>query len=361
MKSAIIHYWLINMRGGERVVEELCRLLPEADIFTHACDPEKISGYLRSRHIQTTFIGRLPGAEKHCQYYLPLMFKALEKLDLSAYPLIVSSESGPAKGVKKAPGAKHICYCHTPMRYLYDMYDEYYANAGLAGKCAMRLFSDAMRRRDARSAEGVDVFVANSSFVRERIKRIYHRDAEVVNPPVEVDFFRPRPEEKIEKQDYYLFVGELTGYKRPELALQSCLELKRPLVIVGDGPEKKRLQRLAGNNEFIQFAGRAGREELRKYYLEARGLLFPGVEDFGIVPVEAMAAGCPVAAYGAGGAAESVNDDCGIFFYDPDARSLKKAMLELEKRNFSASKMLERASRFSPEVFRNRMKRIIGL
>ena len=173
-----------------------------------------------------------------CQYYLPLMFKALEKLDLSAYPLIVSSESGPAKGVKKAPGAKHICYCHTPMRYLYDMYDEYYANAGLAGKCAMRLFSDAMRRRDARSAEGVDVFVANSSFVRERIKRIYHRDAEVVNPPVEVDFFRPRPEEKIEKQDYYLFVGELTGYKRPELALQSCLELKRPLVIVGDGPEK---------------------------------------------------------------------------------------------------------------------------
>lgn len=361
MKCALVHYWLVNMRGGEKVLEELCRLLPEADIFTHVCDRERISDELKKHAISTTFISRLPGAKQHCQYYLPLMFRALEKLDLSDYPLIVSSESGPAKGVRKAPGARHVCYCHTPMRYLYDMYEEYYRNAGAMGKLAMRLFRDPLRRLDAASAEGVDVFVANSSFVRERIKRIYRRDAEVVNPPVDVDFFRPAEGGNIAKEDYYLFVGELTAYKRPELALRSCLELGRPLVIVGDGPEKNRLRRIAGGSELVRFAGRAPRKELKKHYQSARGLLFPGVEDFGIVPVEAMASGCPVVAYGAGGAAESVNEDCGVFFYDPDTRSLKKAMLELEKRDWPTERLLARASRFAPEVFRSRMKRILEL
>ena len=183
-KVALLHYWLTNMRGGENVLAEFCRLFPDADIFTHAWNPEKVREPFASHRITETFIGRLPLARRKCQMYLPLMPSALARLDLSGYDLILSSESGPIKGIRKPAGARHVCYCHTPMRYIWDMYEDYYQAAGFGGRIAMRLFRDFMRRYDLRSAESVDMFLANSRFVAERIKRIYGRDSTVVYPPV---------------------------------------------------------------------------------------------------------------------------------------------------------------------------------
>ena len=224
-KVALLHYWLTNMRGGENVLAEFCRLFPEADIFTHAWNPEKVREPFASHRITETFIGRLPLARRKCQMYLPLMPSALARLDLSGYDLILSSESGPVKGIRKPAGARHVCYCHTPMRYIWDMYDDYYRAAGVGGRIAMRLFRDFMRRYDLRSAESVDMFLANSRFVAERIKRIYGRDSTVVYPPVDADCFVRQGED--ERKGYYLFTGQLISYKRPELALRACLRMGR--------------------------------------------------------------------------------------------------------------------------------------
>ena len=258
-RTALLHYWLTNLRGGENVFAEIAALYPDADIFTHACDRRIMAPVLGNRRIAETFVGRLPGARQNCQRYLPLMPLALRMLDLDGYDLIISSESGPAKGVRKPAGARHICYCHTPMRYLWDLYDEYYRGAGLSGRLAMRLFGGYLRRYDLASAEGVDLFIANSEFVAERIKRIYRRDSVVVHPPVDHAFFSAG---RFEKRDYYLFVGQLTGYKRPDLAVEACLSLGRKLVVVGGGELEKELGCRGGDR--IVFLGRVPRETLRR-------------------------------------------------------------------------------------------------
>lgn len=349
MKTALLHYWLTNMRGGENVLEEFCRIWPDADIFTHAYAPDCISNIINSHCVNCTFINRLPRAKTDCQKYLPLMPMALKKLDLSVYDLIVSSESGPVKGVRKPKGSRHICYCHSPMRYLWDMYDDYYRNTGLAGKLAMSLFKRPLRRYDLKSAESVDHFIANSHFVAERIKWIYGRSSTVIYPPVNVDLFS---QGNYAKGDHYLFVGQLIPYKRPDLAIAACQRMNRKLVIVGDGNMRGELEKISGHN--VTFAGRVRNEGLRELYAGAKALIFPGIEDFGIVPLEAQATGTPVIALGAGGALETVvPDKTGIFFDHPEVECLCNAIEEFETKKFHKIELVEHAKKFSASRFRS--------
>jgi len=354
MRVALLHYWLTNMRGGEKVLAELCGLFPEADIFTHAFLPEKVDEVFSRHRVRETFIARLPGGRRNCQKYLPLMPAALARLDLGAYDLLVSSESGPVKGVKKAPGAKHVCYCHTPMRYLYDMYGEYLRDASPAGKLAMMLFRKPLIRYDRRSAEGVDLFLANSRFVAERIRRVYGRESVVVHPPVDVEYFSE--ELRSPREDFYLVAGAFVPYKHPELALEACCRMGRRVVAAGSGPLWEELRRSAPPN--VTFVEHPDRETLRNLYASARALLFPGIEDFGIMPVECQAAGTPVIACGAGGALETViPGQTGLFFGEQTAGSLCRAVEEFESRTWSSAACRENAAKFSAAVFRRNFMR----
>ena len=343
MKTALLHYWLTNVRGGEKVLAAIGEMLPEADIFTHVFGKgmrDEGRGMRWKGHLVTeSFIARLPFGRRKPQAYLPLMPMASRSLGLDGYDLIVSSESGPIKGIRKPKGARHVCYCHTPMRYLWDMHDEYYRSAGLAGKLSMKLFTSYLRREDLKSAESVDEFVANSAFVAERIKRIYGRDSVVVHPPVDVEFFSAAERTS---GDYYLFVGAPVAYKRLDLARAACAKMRRELVVAGGGI--------------------ATDEELRGLYAGAKALLFPGLEDFGIVPVEAQAVGCPVIAYGAGGALETVVEGrTGMFFKEQTVESLCAAIEEFESREIAAVACRENARRFAKSVFIDKMNGLLSV
>ncbi|MBO4633063.1 MAG: glycosyltransferase [Lentisphaeria bacterium] len=359
-KVALIHYWLTNMRGGENVTAEFCKLFPDADVFTHAWNPDKVKEPFNTHKITESFIAHLPLAREKCQIYLPLMPAALSKLDFSPYDLILSNESGPSKGIRKPAGARHVCYCNTPMRYVWDMFDDYYRAAGIGGKIAMRIFKNYMRRYDLKSAENVDQFLANSNFVAERIKRIYGRDSIVVYPPVDTDYFVP--ENTDEPKDYYLAAGQLISYKRPELALRACMKMRRKLVLVGVGPMVEQLKKEAAGNPDIIFAGRATRPQLRKYYAEAKGLIFPGIEDFGIVPLESQSVGVPVIALGIGGALETVSaGKTGVFFPEPTVESLCHAIEEFESMRFDKTAIMNHARNFHRDVFVKKMRHVLGM
>ena len=358
IKTALLHYWLTNMRGGENVFLECCRTFPQADIFTHACLKDKIDPHFSGHRITESFISRLPGGRKHCQKYLPLMPLALKKLDLQKYDFVLSSESGPVKGICKRSDAIHICYCHSPMRYCYDLFDDYYQATNAAGKLAMRIFTPVMKKYDLSSADSVDFFIANSAFVAERIQRIYHRDSTVIHPPVDVNFFSQAVHSN--ESDYYLLVGEMTAYKHPELALKACLRMNKKLIAVGDGPMKKQLQKTANGSPLITFAGRPDKEQLRTLYAKARALIFPGIEDFGIIPVEAQCTGCPVIARQAGGALETVIPQVtGVFFRDSSVDSLCHAIEEFESLQFKSDTIKNHASNFNTERFRTELKNFI--
>ena len=338
MKTALLHYWLTNIRGGEKVLAALADMLPDADIFTHAFGLGEGAMEWRGHPVSETFIARLPFGRRKPQAYLPLMPMASRRLDLSGYDTIVSSESGPIKGVRKPKGARHICYCHTPMRYLWDMHDEYWRTAGVCGRLGMEIFTGYLRREDLKSAEAVDDFVANSAFVAERIKRIYSRDSKVVYPPVDVEFYSSV---KRREGEYYLFVGAPVQYKRLDLAREACRRMDRQLVVAGGG-------------SFTD-------DELRTLYAGARALLFPGIEDFGIVPVEAQAAGAPVIAFGAGGALETIVDgETGLFFREASANALCGAIEEFEGRQWSVDACRANSLRFSAERFRAEMAGILA-
>ena len=351
MKTALLHYWLTSRRGGENVFREICEMFPDGDIFTHAYNPAVMDAWFGGRRIHETFVGRLPFAHTKCQIYLPLMFAAARQIPLDGYDLVISSESGPIKGVRKPSQARHVCYCHTPMRYLWDLHDEYYRMAGLGGRLAMRLFTSSLRKADVRSAESVDLFIANSHFIADRIKRIYGRDAKVVHPMVDYDFFS---QGHYEKQGYYLLAGQNVSYKHPEIAVAACLRMNRRLVVVGAGTE--RLQKLANGSPLVTFKGRVSDEELRRSYAEARALLFPGLEDFGIVPLEAQAAGTPVIAYGRGGALETVVDGkTWLFFGEQTVEALCSAIesFEAKSASFDPADCRARAANFTPANFRS--------
>jgi glycosyltransferase involved in cell wall biosynthesis len=329
MKVAIVHYWLVNMRGGEKVIEAFLEMFPQADIFTHVYNPKAMSPIIKSKRIFTSRINKLPFAKKLYQLYMPLMPAALLDFNLQGYDLVISSESGPAKGVVPNPNAFHICYCHSPMRYLWDMYHDYFKKTNPIVRHFMKKLIPSLRLWDIASANLVDCFIANSNYVAKRIRRYYNREAVVVHPPVDINKFlnvERKPQEEI-KDGYYLFFGQLTGYKRADLAIDACVKSGRKLVIAGSGKIKsKRL-----NKGLITFKGKNSDEKLKELYAGAKALLFPGIEDFGIIPLEAIAAGCPVIAFGEGGALETVKENVtGSFFDKQTADSLINAMEKFE-------------------------------
>ena len=357
MKVAIVHYWLVGMRGGEKVVEALGRMYPEADIFTHVVVPEAISADLKRHRIQTSFIAKLPRAAKHYKSYLPLMPIALEQLDLRGYDLIISSESGPAKGIIPPEGSVHVCYCHSPMRYIWNMYQDYRASAGPIAKIAMPILTHYLRTWDESSAARVDSFVANSDTVASRVRRYYRRDARVIHPPVDVSAFAPVAPEEV--GDAYLMVGELVRYKRPDIAVKAFNAMKRPLVVIGGGEMLGEIRAMAGPT--VRVLGSQPFAQLRHHYARCRGLIFPGEEDFGIVPVEAMASGRPVVAYGRGGATETVVDGrTGVFFDRQDADALIAAVERLERLSLDPADIVAHARQFNPARFETEMRAAIA-
>jgi glycosyltransferase involved in cell wall biosynthesis len=348
MRVAIVHYWLVGMRGGEKVIEALCEMFPQADIFTHVYVPEAVSETIRAHRVTTSFINRLPAAARLYKRYLPLMPLALEQLDLSDYDLVISSESGPAKGVIPPPATRHLCYCHSPMRYLWNMFHDYRRQSGVLTRLAMPPLAHYLRLWDTVSAGRVDRFVANSNAVAGRIRRYYGRAAEIVWPPVDVDAFQPVARD--ERGDYMLMVGELVAYKRPELAVEAFNRMGRKLVVIGGGEMLDRIRRLAGPT--VTVLGPAPFADLRHHYARCQALIFPGEEDFGIVPVEAMASGRPVIAYGRGGATETVRPGIsGMLFDEQTVEALIAAVEGFRDGDFDPAAIVRHARGFSREVF----------
>ena len=349
MRVAIIHYWLVSMRGGEKVIESLCKLFPDADIFTHIYDERKISSVINQHNVKTTLISKLPFAKRLFRAYLPIMPLALEQLDLTDYDLIISSESGPAKGVITRPDSLHICYCHSPMRYLWDQYHVYRREAGLATRLFMPFLAHFLRLWDASSATRVDRFVANSRFVARRIEKYYGRTAEVVHPPVDVESFTPSP--NVDKGDGYLFLGELVPYKQPSVAVEAFTKMGKKLTVIGEGPEKNKLTRLAGPT--IEFLPRQSLDDLKTQYQQTRALVFPGEEDFGIIPLEAQAMGTPVIALNRGGAKDTViHDKTGILYDGGEASDLIRAVDQFEgEKRFDHDLIRTHALGFSEQRF----------
>ncbi|MEO1205503.1 MAG: glycosyltransferase [Pseudomonadota bacterium] len=350
MKVAIIHYWLVGMRGGEKVLEALCDLYPEADIFTHVYDPESVSEKIRRHRVHTTFISRLPRSKKYYRQYLPLMPMALEQLDLSDYDLVISSESGPAKGIIPREDAVHICYCHTPMRYLWNMYTEHYRTAGFLTRAMMPTLCHYLRNWDVSSAARVDAFIANSNAVSARIRKYYRRESTVIHPPVQVEKFTTRSHKP--DGDFYLVAGELVRYKRPDLAVEAFNKMGRKLIVVGGGEMQNELSKLAGPT--VEVLGRVSFDELQYYLSNAHALIFPGEEDFGILPVEAMASGCPVIAYARGGALDTVEDGVtGVLFDQQSPEAIMDAVWQFEQRAFSPQELRQHANRFDTDRFKS--------
>ncbi len=342
------------------MLEQLCLLFPQADIFTHAYSPDKISAQLRSHRIITTAVGRLPMADRLYQKYLPFMPAALDELDLSGYDLVLSSEAGPAKGVITPVDVPHLCYCHSPMRYIWDQYAIYRENAGLLTRRLMPAMARRLRTWDVETAQRPDRIIANSRHVANRIQKYWRRDADVINPPVSVQKFHAVAPEA--RGGYYLWLGELAPYKRPDLAIEAFNRLGRPLFVIG-GPDKAEaeLQRKAKAN--IRFLGRVDDDRLHRYLACCRALIFPGEEDFGIVPVEAMASGRPVIAYGRGGILDSVvNGETGLLFQDPSVEALVDAIERFEAsglEHVDPQRFVRHAATFAEPVFRRKMTQVL--
>ena len=332
------------MRGGERCLEVFSELFPDADLFTLLHVPGSVSPVIEGRRITTSFIQRIPGAAGRYRSLLPLFPFAIERFDLRGYDLVLSSSHCVAKGVRVPNGALHLCYCFTPMRYVWDLYDDYFGErASRAVRLLMPPVASALRRWDRATAARVHHFIAISRFVAERISRCYGRQAEVIYPPVDLQRFRLSEE----AGDFYLVVSALTPYKRIDLAVEAANRLGIRLVVVGTGQEERRLRALAGGT--VEFLGWRSDQEVAELYGRCRALLFPGMEDFGIAPLEAMASGRPVVAFGRGGVQETVvpwepgNDSAtGFFFFEQTVDALMDAI-----RRFEAN-----AQRLSPKALR---------
>ena len=354
---ALVHDWLTGMRGGEKCLEVLCELLPGATLFTLLHRPGSVSPAIERHPIRTSFVQRLPFAATRYRHYLPLFPRAIERFDLRGYRLIVSSSHCVAKGVIPPAGALHLCYCHTPMRYVWDLFDDYFAveRVGWLRHAVIRHFARRLRRWDRATADRVHHFIANSRHVAQRIERCYGRQAEVIYPPVDTAFFAAA-----EKNDgYFLVVSALAPYKRVDLAVEAFNRLGLRLLIVGSGPEAGRLQARAKKN--VEFLGWQSDAQLRHLYAGCRALIFPGVEDFGIVPVEAMASGKPVIAFARGGALETVLPGVsGLLFPEQTVESLVDAARRFDEGRFAPQTIRAHALRFDRENYRRRMKQFIG-
>ena len=357
-RVALVHDWLTGMRGGERCLEVFGELFPAADLYTLLHVPGSVSPAIENRRIVTSFIQRLPQAERRYRRYLPLFPAAVRAFDLRGYDLVLSSSHAVAKSVRVPAGALHVCYCFTPMRYVWDLYGDYFGpRSGLATRLLMPPVAAWLRRWDRRTAAGVHQFVAISRFVADRIRRAYGRDADVIYPPVDVSRFRVDEA----PGEFYLVVSALTPYKRVDLAVEACNRLGRRLVVVGTGPEDRRLRALAGPT--VELLGWRDDAQTAELYARCRALLFPPLEDFGITPLEAMAAGRPVIAFGEGGARETVvppgegEPPTGLFFAHQTVEDLVDAIrrFEASAHQFEPKALRRRAEAFDRPLFRERV------
>ena len=355
MRVALVHDWLTGMRGGEKCLETFCEIFPDAPIYTLVHRPGSVSSTIERHPIHTSFIQRAPWGRSRYQRYLPLFPVAIEGFDLRGYDLVLSSSHAVAKGVVIHPGTTHVCYCHTPMRYVWLAYPDYFGDGRYRFPVSWLLAAAAtgLRTWDVTTAQRVDHFIANSHNVAQRIRRYYGREASVVHPWVDTEAFTPDP--AVGREDFYLIVTALVPYKRIDLAIEAARRLGRRLLIIGRGVESKRLQRRAGPE--TSFRGWVSTGELVDALRRTRALLFPGEEDFGIVPLEAMACGTPVVAYGVGGARETVVEgETGTFFDEPSVESLMDAMQRLEQLRLDPWAGRRRALEFSRERFRQRVR-----
>ncbi len=384
LKVGLVHDWLTGMRGGEKVLESLCRLHPGAPLWTLLHNRGSVSAEIESRTIHASLLGRMPGAARRYRSYLPLFPLFAETNKAHGVDVVISTSHAVAKGmvrrevrpkVRRKAGRRragsalpaaaplHLCYIHTPMRYVWDLFDEYFGPARvgrLASRFVFAPIARLLQRYDRATAKRVDVFIANSTYVAERVRRIYGREALVLPPPVDVE----RYASAVRKPgDGYLVVSALVPYKRVDHAIRACAALGRRLTIVGRGPEEARLRALAASlGAKVEFAGFASDEELAGFYGRARALLFPGVEDFGIVPVEAIACGCPVLALAEGGVLDSMTAATAVFFHQATPEALRDAMLQFESRSgdFQPAILRAHAARFSEASFAARFSAILA-
>ncbi|NRA04456.1 MAG: glycosyltransferase [Myxococcales bacterium] len=363
MRVALVHDWLTGLRGGERVLHEFALEFPDADLYTLIHVPGSTTRAIERLNVRASFLSRLPGSARHYRKLLPLFPRAIESFELKGYDLVLSSSHAFAKGIRISGGTPHLCYCHTPMRYVWDQADAY------LGRGALRLAASPLvawlRRWDRRtsSEQQIDRVVANSAAVADRIRRCWGRQASVIHPPVDVDRIRPSTEPP---ENFFLLVGGFVPYKREELAIAAFAELALPLVVAGDGPSRARLE--ANAPPQVRFTGRVSDAELASLYARCRALVYPQEEDFGIVAVEAQAAGRPVIAYGRGGVRDTVVADgsgdaeaTGIFFDDASPAALAEAVREFEKRDrsFDPAAIRRHAERFGRERFRAEIIRAV--
>ena len=376
MKIAIVHDWLTGMRGGEKCLEVFCRLYPDADLFTLLHLPGRVSSVIESHPIHTSFIQNLPLVETKYRYYLPLMPFAIEGFDFTEYDLILSSSHCVAKSVKPGPNSLHICYCHTPMRYIWDQFDQYFSrdSSGLVPSTVMRILRPWLQRWDVRTSRRVDQFIANSRHVQKRIRKYYDREATVIHPPVDTGLFTPGSEKT---GDYFLIVSAFAPYKRVDLAVEAFNKLGYPFIVVGEGQEAGSLRKMAGPN--IRFEGWLGNSVIRSHYARCRAFVFCGEEDFGITLLEAQAMGRPVITLGRGGALETVIPDrqtwkpetgiaehkalqpTGVFFYEQTPEALMRAVHHFEsiESQFHPETIRQHALQFDVAVYSDRIRNFI--
>jgi glycosyltransferase involved in cell wall biosynthesis len=356
MKVALVHDWLTGMRGGEKCLEVLCELFPDAPIYTLLHNKGSMSQAIESKRIVTSFIDRLPAKKKQYRKYLPLFPFAVAQFDLSEYDLVISTSHAVVKNVKVRNGAVHICYCFTPMRYVWDMYDQYFGKgkAGFMTRAAMKIVAPMLRWWDVKTSSHVTYFIAISEEVRKRIRRHYSREAEMIYPPVDTEQFQLSATD----EDFYLIVSALVPYKRVDLAVEAFNENGKRLIIAGTGPESEKLKSMANPN--IEFLGWQSDDELARLYGRCTALIFPGVEDFGIVPLEAQASGKPVIAFGQGGALETIIEGTtGLFFHRQTAESLQESILKSSLIKFNPPAIRQHALQFSRTNFRQKIKQSI--
>jgi glycosyltransferase involved in cell wall biosynthesis len=357
MKVALVHDYLNQMGGAERVVLALHEIFPDAPIFTSIYDPKRVDTAFQNIDIRTSFMQKLPLVKKHHQPFLPFYPFAMERLDLRGYDLVLSSSSAFGKGVVTQPETMHICYCHTPMRWCWN-YDEYVERERLGGisRSLLPFFITGLRVWDQTSSMRVDHFIANSPVVADRIQKYYRRDAVVIPPPVEAGRFTFDASNQAE--DYFLIVSRFMPYKRIDLAIEACNRLQLPLVIIGSGRDENRLKSIAGPT--IRFMGRLTDEDVLHYYAHCRAFILPGEEDFGITPLEAQASGRPVIAYAAGGALASVIDRVtGTFFYKQTVESLVEVLESFDERSYDPQTIRNHALEFDKPRFHRRILQFI--
>ncbi|HUJ76996.1 MAG TPA: glycosyltransferase [bacterium] len=357
LRVALVHDWLTGMRGGERALEVMCELFPQADLYTLVARPERLSPTLAGMRILPSVLQNLPGGVKHYRHYLPLLPWIIRRFRLQGYDLVLSSSHAVAKGARVSPFTPHVCYLHAPLRYMWDSFDEYFGpgRASLPVRLAARALRGPLRRWDWRSAQRVQRFLVAGRNIQEQARRLYGRSATIVGGPVRLERFAPAPR----REDFYLMVGAFAPNKRVPLAIEAFNRLGSPLWIVGGGQEEARCRALAGPT--IRLLGEVSDEDIASLYGRARAFIFPGVEDFGLTPLEAQASGTPVLAFAAGGALETVTPQTGILYAEPGPEGLMAAVrqFEADPARFTVAACQANAQRFSRERFRANLEQVL--